>query len=231
MRRVKFTLILCCLIFSLTGCGLTFQSPLDDVKDAWEEHKDEKEAEKEAEKAVKQAEYDTLYSDELAEIKDSLYEEGSWIGKAAANVASWFSSKSAAEIYAEHNKKDVDSAVHGKANDKRLDEEARKAEESKERKDHFMKFVPLIIIAVIIVLLVILFIFLSGRSERKVVHVEVAKSEVADTQSTDQVTVKYQRVLRDNCKKLGLDYEQTLAQHGGDAVAAVNATNLQLYKQ
>lgn len=245
VRRFKFAFILCTLVLCLTGCGLEFKSPVDDIKNAWEEHKDEKEdkkakkeaekaakkAEKEAKKAAKQAEYDSLYSSELGNVKDSLYESGSWIGKATANVASWFSGDSAADMYAKYHSKDMDAAVHSKANDKRLDEEAQNKADKKERMDHFIKFIPLIIIVVIVVLLVVLFIFLSSHSEKKVVKVKREVPKRTEPPQVDQVNVKYQRVLRDNCSKLGLDYEQTLAQYGGDVKTAVDATNLQLYKQ
>lgn len=238
MRRLSCLLALVALSVCMTGCSI-HSDVVDGVKAKFESYKDEKEKEraaKEAEESTKQAlresDYESLYSDEIDSIKDDLYENGSWLGKKFAGVASVFSSKSKEDIYASWNKKEVDEAVHKKSNDKRLDEEEEAKEKSEERKDHLFKFIPLIIIAIVIVLLVLFFIFLSQRSEKRTIRVKAEKPKKADVPpDSDTVNVKYARVLRSNCSKLGLDYDKVLAQYGGNLTEAVNATNLQLYRK
>lgn len=249
MRRLSCVLVIVILSFCMSGCSI-HSDTLDSVKSKFESYKNEKEKEKavrEAEESTKQAikesekeqkkaereeDYASLYTEEIDSIKDELYENGSWLGKKFASLASVFSSKTKEEIYAGWNEKEIDEAVHGKSNDKRLDEEAADKEREEERKDHFLKFVPLIIIAIVIVLLVLLFIFLSSRSEKRTVKVKAPKPDKAPAQTdTDIVNVRYKRVLKDNCAKLGVDYNNVLSQYNGDVTAAVNATNLQLYRK
>lgn len=223
-RRFKGILLLLIVSMLLTGCRSVDKAKyeLDKKMEEYKEAREEK---------ARQKEKDKLTSDEYESIKDDLYGEAKGVAKGFNKFVTFWTGEDEATRWARKHQKEMDSRVHSKANDKELAEK----EESGSTLQQVTKYLPLIIILVVIVLLVVLFYFLSKRSVSKPVRVVRASTPVpASTPaptSVDQVNVKYAKVLRDNCQKLGLDYDSVLAQYGGDVVTAVNNTNLQIYRQ
>ena len=99
---------------------------------------------------------------------------------------------------------------------------------SKERKAvELKKYLPVILIVAII--LVALFILPKLFKKKPVPAPAPAPVQPpADVERSGQLKVNYERQLRNNCAKLGLDYDQTLADYGGDARKATESTMLMM---
>lgn len=95
---------------------------------------------------------------------------------------------------------------------------------TKENKSILMKYLPVIAIIVVILIIVIL---LKKRKVAKPV-VQEPKKEINNVERSGQLKVNYERQLKNNCDKLGLDYESTLADYGGDARKAAESTMLMI---
>lgn len=227
VSRLRCLLLLLVTTMLLSGCK-TVDKVMSEINEKSAEYKEARE-----EKA-KQKDYDSLYSDEYEDVKEDLYSEAHGIAKAWNTACAWLTGESKSERWARKHQDEVDSRVHRKANDKKLEEKEEKSKKLSDTTEHLSKFLPLVIIAVIIVLLVLLYLFLSKRSAQKPVRAPrpaKTKATIPENASFNTVNVKYQRVLKDNCDKLGMNYDDVLEQHNGDLVAAVNSTNLQLYRK
>ena len=99
---------------------------------------------------------------------------------------------------------------------------------NKERKAvELKKYLPVILIVAII--LVALFILPKLFKKKPVPAPAPAPAQPpADVERSGQLKVNYERQLRNNCAKLGLDYDQTLADYGGDARKATESTMLMM---
>lgn len=99
---------------------------------------------------------------------------------------------------------------------------------SKERKAvELKKYLPVIVIVAII--LVALFILPKLFKKKPVpAPAPTPVQPPADVERSGQLKVNYERQLRNNCAKLGLDYDQTLADYGGDARKATESTMLMM---
>lgn len=95
---------------------------------------------------------------------------------------------------------------------------------TKENKSILMKYLPVIAIIVVILIIVIL---LKKRKVAKPIVQELPK-ETKEVERSGQLKVNYERQLKNNCDKLGLDYESTLADYGGDARKAAESTMLMI---
>lgn len=94
----------------------------------------------------------------------------------------------------------------------------------------------LIILLVVIIAVVLLFVFLRKRSRPAPVKQKVEKTKEPEpyvpTEHNHNVTVgedikvNYERLLKQNCKKLGIDEAEMLAKYNGDARAAYEKTML-----
>lgn len=95
---------------------------------------------------------------------------------------------------------------------------------TKENKSILMKYLPVIVIIAVILIIIML---LKKRKVTKPVVQEPAK-EINNVERSGQLKVNYERQLKNNCDKLGLDYESTLADYGGDARKAAESTMLMI---
>lgn len=222
--RVKLIAVVCIVLaLSSTLCGCravdralaSSRRMTNSIKNSISEYKQRKEK-------------DSLTSDEQQEIIDDAYENASWNSKAWAHVTGFFRGKKAKDSWAVSHKKVLAEKYHQKANDKKLEEKEESVEKTK-------NYIPIVLIALLIFGLTTIFMFLSKRSVQKPVKAVKAKpvsepvSAPVKEITGSRVNASYERVLKDNCRILNLDYSQTIAQYG-DIVSAVNATNLLVFK-
>ena len=95
---------------------------------------------------------------------------------------------------------------------------------TKENKSILMKYLP--VIAIIVVILIIIMLIKKRKVAKPVV--QEPKNEINNVERSGQLKVNYERQLKNNCDKLGLDYESTLADYGGDARKAAESTMLMI---
>lgn len=94
----------------------------------------------------------------------------------------------------------------------------------------------LIILIVVIIAVILLFVFLRKRSRPVPVKHKVVKTKEPEPYVPaehnhnvavgEDIKVNYERLLKQNCKKLGIDEADMLAKYNGDARAAYEATML-----
>ena len=96
----------------------------------------------------------------------------------------------------------------------------------------------LIILIVVIIVVILLFVFLCKRSRPAPVRKKVVKTKEPEQETYvsiehnhgmnvgEDLKVNYERLLKQNCKKLGIDEADMLAKYNGDARAAYEATML-----
>ena len=96
----------------------------------------------------------------------------------------------------------------------------------------------LIILIVVIIAVILLFVFLRKRSRPAPVHKKVAKTKEPEQETYvsiehnhgvnvgEDLKVNYERLLKQNCKKLGINEADMLAKYNGDARAAYEKTML-----
>ena len=226
-RILALSLLLLCVV-NLTGCssvkkglksiGESIEKTYQNVKEDYEDAKAAKNK-----KQLTADEYDSVVKDAY-DSQGTFAKFGTWIG-------AQFSGKSKYEYYASKNEGAVRDRVEMAANDKRLaaEQEERDAKVGALKGGSGTAIIILVLVAVVVVVLIYLFMKMRQKSAPPVRR---AKSPGPTRQSSgmEDVNVKYERVLKDNCSKLGLDYDETLQQYG-DARAAVDATNLQLFSR
>ena len=96
----------------------------------------------------------------------------------------------------------------------------------------------LIILIVVIIAVILLFVFLRKRSRPAPVKQKVVKTKDPEPKPYvpaehnhnvavgEDIKVNYERLLKQNCKKLGIDEAEILAKYNGDARAAYEKTML-----
>ena len=94
----------------------------------------------------------------------------------------------------------------------------------------------LIILIVVIIVVILLFVLLRKRSRPAPVHKKVVKTKEPepyvpavhnhDVNVGEDLKVNYERLLKQNCKKLGINEADMLAKYNGDARAAYEKTML-----
>lgn len=231
MKQCKKVLVLLLVLlctFNLTGCGQIKKGLKSIGKSIEKTYQNIKEDYEEA-KAAKDK--DSLTKSEYDEVVKDAYDNAGWGSRMKANIKGFLKGTSKYDAYADSHKDYVTSKVHEKANDKKLDAEQEKQDAllGSLKGGSGTAIIILIILAVVVLLLVFLFMKLRQKSAPPVRRAVVPVQEPVEVKKrTSDARVNYERLLRDNCNKLGLNYEETLKQYG-DARAAVDATNLQVF--
>lgn len=234
-KKVLVLLMALLCVFNLTGCG-QIKKGLTSLGESIEKiYEDISEDYEEAKKAKTKKE---LTSDEYNDIVKDAYDNQGAFSKFTTWVGSEFYKGSKYDYYASKHEDLVDEKVAMVVNDKKLEAEKEKLEAKKEKQEAVLgslkggsgtAILIIIIIVIVVLLLVFLFMKMRQKSAPPVQTVVVpAQVPVEVKHHTADAKVNYERLLRDNCNKLGLDYEETLKQYG-DARAAVDATNLQVF--
>lgn len=226
-KALILILVLTCAI-NLTGCGQikkglkslgksienTYQKIIDNYEDA------------KAAKSKKE-----LTSEEYDDIVKRAYDEQGTFSKFGTWFKSRFSGMSKYDYYASHHEEVVRDKVEMAVNDKKLAAEREKEDAliGSLKGGSGTAIILLVVLAVVVLLLLFIFAKMRMSSAPPVRRVVVPVQESGGNKKwTGDVSVNYERLLRDNCSKLGLDYSDTLRQYG-DVRTAVDATNLQVF--
>lgn len=231
MKSVKRLLLLSlCVImcFNLTGCNIT----------DWYESLQRED--------ITQNVFDTVtYDNNFAMSKETKESQNNWLDTtqsfkdATANYEaaceSWwpfhpFKQKKMAEAKAEMTKAET-SYERAKSTDKVFQQSKKDAEErdSKELQTTLDKYLPYIV--VVIALIVVLIVISKLKKKPKaIITQEVTPTVVEDVNRTGQLSVDYEGLLKHNCDKVGLNFDEVLRDYGGDARRAYESTNLLIVK-
>lgn len=93
----------------------------------------------------------------------------------------------------------------------------------KDGKSNTMFIILIILVAIVVVILIIA----ALLTKKPKTAPSVCKPVVSDVSTTNDVAVNYDKLLRSNCKKLGLDYDEQIATYG-DVRTAAEKTQLML---
>lgn len=234
--RKKLTLLLLVLLClsSLTGCGLKkkFENAVDDVQSTYTSAK---------EANTKQALYDALeegdnsISEAYEEARASAYKENAgfltraWNSIKVHNPFSNTTQEDVEEAYLNKHK-DIKSEVLA-TTESTMDVQDAASVEASSMFAVVQRFIPLIVVVVVIIILLVLFLAMRrNMAETKMIRKASKKLRPRNVglqvkTGMGDAKVNYDNVLAANCKRLGKNKEEMIAEYGGVREAA-EATNL-----
>lgn len=235
-KKALFVLLTCLFCCSLSGCAVIdmFASLSQDYKDK----AIQSELSNDSNYAMSKDTYKKQQALATAAEKESNQESGPNPFKAITSdnyCMPWNTAAQKANLSAK-----TDSAKTSYEYAKSTDSVYQKAvsEEQDQKSNEFnssiKKFIPIIVIALVAVILLLLLLQLRKRGRRRPVPapapvvVQPDTQPIKEVERTGQLKVNYERQLRNNCNKLGLDYDKTLADYGGDARKAAESTMLMI---
>lgn len=231
MKFVKRLLLLSlCVImcFNLTGCNIT---------DWYESLQREEKT---------QNVFDTIADDNcFAMSKETKESQNNWLDTTQsfadatadyeAACAGWwpwhpFKEKKMENAKAKMKKAET-SYEKAKSTDKVFQQAKKDAEEhdSKELQTTLDKYLPYIVVVIVLIVVLIVISKLKKKPAALVTQ-EVTPTVMEDVNRTGQLSVDYEGLLKHNCDKVGLNFDEVLQDYGGDARRAYESTNLLIVK-
>jgi len=135
-----------------------------------------------------------------------------------------------AEAYADKTYSDFDSA---RLADTTYQESAKEAGVDGGDDKSWVPVVIIIIVVVVIAIIIVIIVLITRPKRVQENNIETSTPEPVEpieAKQTGQLEVNYEKLLKSNCDKVGLNYDEVLADYGGDARRAYESTNLMIGK-
>lgn len=222
------TLLLCCSL-SFSGCGIVsnmisnFQTKVEDKKS--QESLNDAKRYRMSEDSMEAVENAQAKIDAYTDAVDDYNEAGpfSKLWKTITN------SKGKARSEMKSAEKKASRALR---DDKTYQDSLEQEKAVKEKQ--FKEYIPIILAVLGVVALTLIIVLILACKPKKPASAPIVKPEtsevrasIGDANTTGDVAVNYEKLLKSNCKKLGLDYKEQLDKYG-DARTAAEQTQLML---